>query len=98
MQTPRKIEACEALARNMVGDGKSPNLFFVSIGGTNVMITRDFNAAYHAWRAIPRHIESALEDRKWGTVCSNEPEEDGSSKLVVTDDSRSFMKRHRIAE
>lgn len=89
-----KIESLEKLARNMVGDGNSPNLYFVSDCGVCITITRNFSLAYQQWRAladrIPR-IESALEDRKNGTIADVSPESDDSgAKLIFTDSSRQF--------
>jgi len=55
----QKIEALEQLARDTVGDGKSPNLFFVSIEGVIITVTRSFNVAYAEWKDLPRN-SSAL--------------------------------------
>ncbi len=95
-----KIKELEKLASEMVGDGKLPHLFFVSTheGGKKsrgvILITRSFELAYMVWSNLPRTFESSLEGRKFGTICSVEPEEDGSKKLIVIDDSRMFRKQH----
>jgi len=86
-----KIEALEALARDMVGDGKFPDVFFVSCEPHGLlMITPDFFAAYQFWRQLPRNVETALENRTFGCICTTEPQEDGSTILVTYDDSESF--------
>jgi len=80
----------------MVGDGRRPNIFFVTDEGNVVMVTLDFDAAYAHWRKLagraPR-IESALEDRRWGTVASVEPEsDDPGARLIIIDDSGEFLR------
>jgi hypothetical protein len=40
---PRKVPELEALARDRVGDGGSPALFFVTDAGVVVTVTRDFD-------------------------------------------------------
>ena len=100
----RKIKELEELASKMVGDGKSPNVFFITLQGVVVMITLDFNEAYHKWKrvsfngSISHHptVETTLEDRQYGCICLIQPEEDDSTKLIVSDEARQFAKRHRI--
>lgn len=95
MAKPSKIKQLETLAREMVGDGQAPELFFVTDQGVVTTITRDFSLAYRDWQSIARsglRRECALEDRRFGCIASVEPEEDGSSKLVVRDDSADFKK------
>lgn len=90
-----KIESLEAIARDMVGDGKRPNVFFVSLEPLGiVMITRDFQAAYQYWKGLSRSAETSLEDRQTGVICSNEPLCELDKRLHVIDDSASFLKRH----
>lgn len=84
-----RIELLEGLASQLIGDGQTPNLFFVTIAGNVQLITREFDTAYDYWRFLPRNIETTLEDRLTGVICSTEPIEDGSTKLVTYDDSRS---------
>jgi hypothetical protein len=94
-----KIEQLEALPRNMVGDGGSPNVFFVSQQPLGVvMITRNALLAYDYWRSLPRDVETSLEDRQWGVIADNGPEDEGSTKLVVRDDYRQFTKRKKPAK
>lgn len=98
-----KIKELEKLASEMVGDGKSPHLFFVSAfeGGRKssgvILITRNFELAHAVWRNLPRTHESTLEGRKYGTICSVEPKEEGSKKLIVVDNSADFRKYHSKA-
>lgn len=92
--SPRdRLKFLEDLAREMVGDGKNPNLFFVSSEGNIILISRDFDVAYLKWKwhAERRDHECALEDRKTGTIASVEPESDEpGAKLIRLDDSKSF--------
>lgn len=71
----------------MVGDGKTPNLFFVTRQGVVVTVTRRFPIAYAEWCTLPRTEESAVEDRQNGTLCSVAPDHDYSSRLIEIDDS-----------
>lgn len=95
-KAPAKIEALEELARTHVGDGKRPNLFFVSLAGSIVTVTRDFATAYDQWKQLASPYgdnygtESALEDRKTGTIATREPREENSDKLCTLDDTHGF--------
>ena len=96
-----RIKSLEELARDMVGDGGSPNVFFVcTFEGKRksrgvIMITRDFQYAYECWSKLSRrNHESTLEDRKWGVICSVEPEVEGGKKLIIIDDNQAFLKAH----
>lgn len=93
---PPRYEPFEAMAREMVGDGKQPNLFFVAVAGNIVSISLDFRTAYAEWRArsLGLKIETSLEDRRFGVIASVEPEEDNDSKLVRRDDSRDFIRMY----
>jgi len=83
-----KIRQLEELASEVIGDGGSPNLYFVTEAGRGViLVSRDFDVAYDHWRHMPRSIETSLEDRKIGTICSTQPVEDGSKELTTYDDS-----------
>ena len=76
LQPPKDIPELEDLARLMVGDDGSPNLYFVSVKGNCQLVTRDPHVAYGFWRKLSRKVESCLEDRQTGVLCSNEPEGD----------------------
>lgn len=95
---PRKIEALELLAREMVGDGKSPGLFFVTDRGVVVTVTRSFDVAYAEWQLLAdaRPLrECALEGRKYGVIADVSPDsDDPGSRLVRCDDSREFRRDH----
>jgi hypothetical protein len=83
-----KIRQLEELASEVIGDNGSPNLYFVTEAGRGViLVSREFDVAYDHWRHMPRSIETSLEDRKIGTICSTTPYEDGSTTLVTYDDS-----------
>jgi len=83
----RKIESLELMAREMVGDGQSPNLYFVSLEGVIITVTRDFRTAHAEWSSLPTNVETMLEDRKNGVICDTSPIEDGSPILRTYDDS-----------
>jgi hypothetical protein len=84
----QRIELLEGLASQVIGDGQKPNLYFVTVEGNVVLVSRDFDIAYDHWRYLPRNVETALEDRLIGVICSTEPVEDGAKQLVTYDDSR----------
>jgi hypothetical protein len=80
-------ERLNQLASELVGDGKSPNLYFVTEAGRVLTVTTDGRTAYLQWRALAnRRIECGLEDREHGVVCSVEPGETG--RLQRHDDYR----------
>jgi hypothetical protein len=87
-----KIKELNELARNIVGDGKTPNIFFVSNSDGHVLlISPHFPTAYKYWQELPHNAERTLEDRLWGTIASTEPISEGSKNLVTYDDSQSFV-------
>lgn len=93
MDSMKKIDTLEELARRFVGDGKTPDVFFVTDRGIVATVSTDFPTAYFAWESVKNSYpprECALENRTWGVVCSVEPAEDGSSTLVVTDEGHRF--------
>lgn len=89
-----RFKPFEDMARDMVGDGKTPDLFFVSVAGNIVTVSLDFQSAYEEWRVRSRgnRVETSLEDRLYGTIASVEPEDDGSPKLIRHDDSADFVR------
>lgn len=75
-----KIETLEAIPRKMVGDGKAPNVYFVStLKDGVILITRDFQAAYDYWRNLPKAVHPILEDRQTGVLgdCEQDENEEG---------------------
>lgn len=73
----------DILARDLVGDGRAPNLFFVSLEGRGVItVTEDGHAAHQEWLRLTcgvghsRRLLPQLEDRLHGTV-SEVMREDG---------------------
>lgn len=71
-------KALADLARTHVGDGGSPNAFFVSLASRVVMVSFDFLPAYQTWKAwsVPLEEVTALEDRQNGLLASVEPDEE----------------------
>lgn len=95
----RRIKELEKLATNMVGDGKAPNVFFVSIQGRIILVTTDFAIAYNAWKHLDHKVEDCMEDRQYGVVCSTEPLDDpNDTKLYVHDDSHEYRQRYKYQE
>lgn len=96
---PKKIKELQILATKLVGDGKAPNLFFVTDQGVTTTVTRDFECAYEEWCKLTRRypiLESALEDRKWGVIASVEPRDDTNDKqFIIIDNSHSFRKQRK---
>lgn len=84
-----RLKILNDLPVNMVGDGESPNVFFVSLEGNVVLISLDFDVSYLFWKHISNKLahETSLEDRQHGTLASVEPIEDGSDKLVRIDNT-----------
>jgi hypothetical protein len=88
-----KIKQLNELASTMVGDGDSPDVFFVTDkNGDVAMITVDFERAYSFWNDLPKTEQSTLENRKWGVICSTEPRNENDSRLVTMDDATEFRK------
>lgn len=94
-----KVTELNKLATTMVGDSGKPNVFFVSLMSNVVMVTTDFQAAYSHWKKLARcqrEKESTLEDRRYGVICSVEPDENPMVKrLRVYDDSMMFIRYYR---
>lgn len=74
----------DKLARDLVGDGRAPNLFFVSLEGRGVItVTENGHAAHQEWFMLACGVEHSrrllpqLEDRLHGTVASVKQDEDG---------------------
>ena len=91
-----KIPELNKLATEMVGDGQSPNLFFVSCKGNILLVTTEFDTAYDYWRFMPRDVETMLEDRLNGVLASTESIEDGSTILRTYDDTRMLQSDVRL--
>lgn len=92
-----KVDQLNTLAKAMVGDSQTPNVFFVSVGVNTQLITTDFNQAYLFWKGLSRTQrtqEPALADRIYGVICSVEkglmPE--FPNGYTVIDCSKEFMK------
>ncbi len=90
MAKPAKIAALEILACDMVGDGKAPDLFFVTDQGVVITVTRNKSVAYDEWRNLAARrpmVESAMESRRFGVIASVEPESDKpGARLIVIDE------------
>ncbi len=81
---PHRFQVLERLASDIIGDGKGPNLFFVTVEGKVVLVTQVFQIARDAWEALSASTttETSLEDRKVGVLASVEPDEDDGGRLV----------------
>lgn len=82
-----KIPELQELATKLVGDGQSPNLYFVSKEGVNICVTRFFETAYTLWQAISREreCETSLEDRRHGTLADVAPDPERGPGLFRQD-------------
>lgn len=85
-----KVSELETLASALVGDGKTPDVFFVTDQGAVVTIDTDASRAYSVWVALasrsPRR-ECALENRTYGVIASIAPEtDDPGARLIRVDD------------
>lgn len=47
-----RFECLEELARDLIGDGKTPDLFFVTDRGNVVTVTTDYRDAAGVWDAV----------------------------------------------
>ena len=94
----KRIEPLEKVAQKLVGDGKSPNVFFVALDGNIILIALDFIVAYDKWKEISNQktTETSLEDRQHGVLASIEPESDErGAPLIRWDDTGDMEKRAR---
>lgn len=80
------------MARKMVGDGKTPNLFFVTRDRVVITITRNFTTAYSQWKDIANYggHTACLEDRKNGVLCSYDWDRTEGRFVRVDDSARLF--------
>jgi len=62
----------DKMARDLVGDGKKPNIFFVTSGKTVVGVLFNEVAAISAARALGETRRVLVEDRLRGEVWGNE--------------------------
>lgn len=97
MSKPKRM-MLNAMASKIIGDGGTPNLFFVTDQGETVTITRSFQVAYAQWLALARdaiamRIECTLEDRQTGVLCSVGPESDNKgARMLRVDDSSKMLR------
>lgn len=90
----REVPELEQLASEMVADGKTPNVFFVSLEGQVQLVTRDGAVAYalvQSYRRTRRKQEYSLEDRLNGCLVTNEPDDENSKRLVLIDNYDQFI-------
>jgi hypothetical protein len=92
---PKKINQLEKLAREMVGDGKSPDLFFVSREGVIITITRDFPRAHQEWQNLLwQNCVCQIENRRYGVICQKDKDEE-TGRFFTRDDSAIFLRKAR---
>ena len=93
----KRIEALEKLARETVGDGKGPNLFFVGTTDGIELVTTDAQVAYAHWcklrDTLHRSRGPALEDRVHGLVASVEIDENTGGRIVIDDFARFILNK-----
>lgn len=90
--TPMKIAQLQKLATDMVGDDRKPDLFFVTVKGVVITITRNMKLAYDEWKQLAlRNIESTLENRQFGILCSADKCPAGN--LIISDAMHMFRPR-----
>jgi hypothetical protein len=81
------IGPLQALARDLVGDCKRPNFYFVSDGPTVVTVTKNAKLARAHWEELARRRplkECTLENRLCGVIASVQRESDApGARLVV---------------
>ena len=69
----------EKIASELIGDGRRPNVYFVTDQGKVQTITLNKEVALDHWRALAARwpmVECALEDRQTGVLASIEPTTD----------------------
>lgn len=77
----------DGMAAELVGDGKDPNLYFVTRGGKTLMVTIDKDAAYSFWKSITTSSnETQLEDRKNGSLAGQVKDDEKGGKLSRWDE------------
>lgn len=72
---PKEDNALEALARSMVGDGQSPNVYFVTVGGKVSALFVENPKGAREYARLGNHAHNVpvvIEDRKTGVVWENE--------------------------
>lgn len=86
-----KIPELENLAADKVGDSHGPDLFFVSVEGVVITVTRSFEIAYQQWQEHSQSMkyECALENRTYGTICDVSPCSEGHLRFY--DASNDFL-------
>lgn len=62
----KRVAQLEQLARDLVGDGRQPNLYFVTLNGKVDMVTVDKDTAMNHYSDLG--VGAAVEDRLTGLV------------------------------
>jgi len=94
MMANAKIAQLEDLARDMVGDGQRPNLFFVTLEGSVWTITMSLRDAYASWKDVATHTRNTtLEDRLHGIVASTYQDPETRRWVIEDDVERIFRGR-----
>lgn len=98
---PKKIKQLEELARDTVGDGTAPDLYFVTDRGTVVTVTRSLVLAYRHFRELARRdfprLACALENRTYGVLASLDTDEERGPGLYLIDDVPGYAKGRGIS-
>ena len=87
-----KIVELNELATKMVGDGKSPEVYFVTVKGNTILVATDAALVYGYWRSLAStRVECTLESRKIGTIAdAGYIDQDTPTVWQVRDDSKRF--------
>ena len=91
------LNTLDELARDIVGDGQTPNVYFVTSYGKVQTITLSSEVAYEHWKDLvyrAKQSEPCLEDRLVGTICSVERREDDGYRFDAYDDYSRWKDGH----
>ncbi len=92
-ERPHRFQVLERLASEIIGDGKKPDLFFVTIAGKVVVVTQNLEIARRAWEefAAPMDIETSIEDRLVGTLASITPDPEEADGDLIRIENFDFL-------
>lgn len=80
------VRVLETLARDVIGDAQSPNLYFVTDRGKVQTVTTDYPTARDHYNRLAHRLprmECALEDRGYGCIADVAPSSDTPGARLV---------------